>query len=403
MGETGSEELSVPITTPDNGLKAEVVPVVEQTDMLRTEQSVFPNSEVMRMVEAQRQLGLPPTIVHVDIDNTFFRGDRENESRLLATSCHEANIALHAVTGNGFNQVFERIQRGELPYFPVISSAVGTERYVLHGSGSTRHYVRDVAYDEKLAQMGFDRLTLTRNAQQMIAEGKNPQWQLDFQKPEQEARFAQGGIPAHDGQKYKLSFYCFSEGEKGLEQIQQTMESRFPGQQVVICEEIGHNSRLGPEEKRKKYCLDVLPITKADAVTDVAAIVGTQISIVAGDSGNDIRMLQGAGDVSIVVGGAKPELLTSITREMGGSPRGRFVQAGQKWYFRDTITKFGGDRRGPESIIHVLRVLARAALIHQEQQPDTRREIRRIYDSFGQKESNEETITAIYYNPEVPV
>ena len=88
--------------------------------------------------------------------------------------------------------------------------------------------------------------------------------------------------------------------------IKQEFEHQFKKLRVVICEEIGYSqdpTHVG--EARKKYCIDVLPVTKADVVNYLQEVLGIDAMVVAGDSGNDKDMLTGAGDLAIRVGGAK--------------------------------------------------------------------------------------------------
>lgn len=342
------------------------------------ESSVFHGSEFIAMRERQESIGMPFSVIHTDIDNSFFRKDRSEESRKLAVMVYEANIPLHAVTGNSFEDVLKRIESGELPYFQVISGKVGTERYVLHIDAEGKQtYVRDEDYERELAAKNFDRRSLVESSNELMRK-TDKTWRLDFQKPEEEAQILKGEKVTD--QPYKLSFYFFASSLQQMDQVLETMRQQYPNQRVVVCEEIGYNSKLQPGDPRKKYCLDLLPITKAEAVNNLAELTGSKVNIVVGDSGNDNDMLLGAGNVSILVGGATPDAknaienaITEFNASKGKPNIGRFEQIGQKWYFReDPLEKVkrrlkvlsGGETSsylGPDSIIHTLKVLVRAA------------------------------------------
>lgn len=322
----------------------------------------FQGSEYARMRDSVREEGRPFGVLFTDIDNTFYRPDRSSDSVDLKQLADQNEIPIVAITGVSYEIILDRINKGELPYFSVIAGAVGTEIWVLHiDDNGNNTYVKDDEFDLKIVFSGFDRGKLTPEAGKMIADVKSskPSWNLDFQQPEVEAAYLAGQeAPV---QPYKISFYAMADSEASVAEIEAEVSSRFPAQKVVICEEIGYNGGLASGEIPKKYCIDILPITKADTVSYVREKTGVDISAVAGDSGNDKQMLTGAGDIAIQVGGAKPELVSAIDQE-AQKGRGAFSfrkvvmpDGSKKLYYREQAL-----RLGPESIIRAGQILARA-------------------------------------------
>ena len=92
----------------------------------------------------------------------------------------------------------------------------------------------------------------------------------------------------------------------------------------MLCEEINYNRSLKPDESPKKYCLDILPITKAGAVQYLGKITGIKKGIVAGDSGNDTGMLLESGLFTpVLVGGYAREAKNTIEKNITIKKEGR--------------------------------------------------------------------------------
>jgi hydroxymethylpyrimidine pyrophosphatase-like HAD family hydrolase len=413
--------------------------LTKSNDTTKDKENYFVGSEFMRMKKEQEAVGMPFTIIHTDIDNTFFRGDRSDNSTLLACVAYESHVPIHAVTGNSVDVVIERITKGELPYFPVISGKVGTERYILHiDSEGKKNYVRDEYYDQRMKETGYDRYAIAMQTQDIITTLNNSQnkdshvdWQLQFQQPENERLFLQRSKDSE--QPYKVSCCFFAQSLEEMLKLRESIQLQFSNQKVVICEEINYNSNLSPGDTRKKYCLDILPITKADAVNQLVEQIGSDINIVAGDSGNDIDMLTGSGDVSVSVGGSKPELIQVIEeatydqesnkiRQFPGSFNRVNNQGKQKLYYREInehpftqddtrlnklmqrLSEKASQRLGPDSIIRTLRILTRAAMIYKEKITATygkqdQQVLRGIYDKLGSKTIDDEVYRRIYTIP----
>ncbi|MEK7499377.1 MAG: hypothetical protein AAB649_02110, partial [Patescibacteria group bacterium] len=240
------------------------------------ERRAFAGSEAIRMIEQQVMWGLPKTMLETDIDNSFKMRKETAEQKAasikLATEAYATSIPIHAITGGDFQGVHDRIQQGELPYFQVISSRVGTERFVLHvDEKGTKRYVRDVDYDAELKAMQYDRLHLAGRLEGHTDEGGNktnsvidtindryPGLRLDFQHPERERAYLSGRDTATP-EPYKLSCYFYA-GQGNLKDVVRSLQAEFPQQRVIICEEVDYNNALKPGDETKKYCLDILPI-----------------------------------------------------------------------------------------------------------------------------------------------
>lgn len=284
----------------------------------------------------------------------------------MVKKAKELGIPIVAVTGNSFELdgvtpgVLKRIESGELPYFEAIAGAVGTELYVLHvDANGVKTYKKDEDFEKEMLSKGFDRVVLNKSANEMVDSFKtsHQDWTLVFQKPEVEEAYLRG--EKVDVQPFKISFHAFASSKEEFKSMQDEVSSRFPNQKVVVCEEINYND-AHPNEERKKYCIDILPVTKADVIDYIGKIANVDISMVAGDSGNDKVMLTGAGDISISVGGSKLELKQAIqeaTQEASGRASFRkVVRDGKtKYYYSEK-----GERLGPESMLYATEVLLRA-------------------------------------------
>lgn len=329
---------------------------------------VYENSPYAQMRAEQAERGEKFTAAFTDVDNTFHRQDRQEASRELFASAVEKDYPLVAVTGNDLAGIEKRQATNELPKFPVTIGSVGTEIDVLQADGT---YKRDEAFRQMLLkEKHFDRPTIARSAAEMIADlaEKNPDAELNYQGTEhspyrlaEEAYLQNPEANAGKVQEFKVSFHFFADSPAGVESLARESAERFPGQEIVICEEI-HYNREHEGESRKKYCLDVVPITKAGAVEYVSKRTGVEKGIVAGDSGNDTDMLMQSGKLqAIVVGGAKSELIgaaDAVSQEKPGKSSFRRV-LGEDGTLRAMYVE-RGERKGPESIAYAGKVLKRA-------------------------------------------
>ena len=333
----------------------------------------YVGSEIVSMLRKQKAKSGISFALATDIDNTFRRKDDNTEidrqsietTNQLAREASEADIPIIAVTGVDVQGVIKRMQSGDLPYVPVIAGAVGTELWIGHKDAEGKiTYTRDEKFGEQFTDEKspryYPRQEVVRKADAIIGNAgiQHPDWELQFQHPEVEQAYLNG--QQADIQPFKTSFYTFAvDGQRN--NIQREFEDQFKGQKVVICEEIGYN-QAHTGEARKKYCIDVLPVTKADVVNYLQEVLDIDALAVAGDSGNDKDLLTGAGDLAIQVGGAKKELVETIDRvvhDADGSlsmKKVPQVDGGEKFYYQEA----GGARRGPDSILRGSKLLLRA-------------------------------------------
>lgn len=339
---------------------------VEQKESLP---KAFAGSELVRLAETQKRENGFSGILFSDIDNTFVKKGKASASEELSKLARENKFPIVAVTGNSFSVVLERIESGELPYFEAIAGAVGTEIYVLHvDENGVKRYEKDEDFERKMLSKGFDRTVLNRSASEMIDSFKatHQDWSLVFQKPEIEEAYmkAEDKNKVEGAQPFKISFHAFASSKEEVKAMYSEVSSRFPNEKVLICEEINYNDKMAAGDLRKKYCIDILPATKRDAVDYISQAVKSDLKVIAGDSGNDTEMLTGTGDVSISVGGSKPELREAIqnaTQESSGRISFRKVimpDGTSKYYYVEE-----GARLGPESILYAVEVLRRAQRI----------------------------------------
>jgi hypothetical protein len=214
-----------------------------------TEIQKRPTTIIEKMFAEQDRIGLPRTMIHTDIDNTFKMADgtRIDTSFALFKTLQEHHIPIHAITGASFSSVLKRIEKGELPYFQIISSKVGTERHILIEQDGNKKYIRDVSWDEKMRQTGYDRKTVVLKLQQLIEKPPSGTTGFTFQNPAEEEEFLKRGITE---QPFKASCYFLSyDPTEAAIEIRKT----FPDCRVVICEEINHNRQIKPGEP-KKWC-----------------------------------------------------------------------------------------------------------------------------------------------------
>jgi hydroxymethylpyrimidine pyrophosphatase-like HAD family hydrolase len=339
----------------------------------------YTGSELITMLDTQADSGEPETALCADIDNTFHKKGYEEAMRELTRNANERNIPIIAVTGNGFEGVLERINSGELPHFTGIAGAVGTELWILHRNEATGRvtYKKDTFFENTLREAVYDRLDIVKKSERMISELSlsQPNWQLNFQQPEREEAFLKDQATEH--QPFKTSFHFFSAPTE-LDAVGKEMHARFPGNYVVICEEINHNRTLAESAPIRKYCVDILPIGKSGVITYLSKLVGIKQGIVAGDSGNDIEMLtRGHGLDPVLVGGHTPEAAAGIKKFMQGRKQGQ--QSFQRIVGPDGVERAiyvepeGSKRQAAESILRAVTILRRARNIKKMRAENAKR------------------------------
>lgn len=331
--------------------------------------NAYTGSELIMMLDKQADSGEPETALCVDIDNTFHKKGYEEAMRQLTQNANEHHIPIIAVTGNGFEGVLTRINSRELPPFAGIAGAVGTELWILHRNDATGRmtYKKDTFFENTLCEAVYNRLEIVKKSERMIKELSitRPNWQLNFQQPENEAAFLKNQTTPH--QPFKTSFHFFSSSAE-IDTVGKEMHARFPANYIVICEEINHNRTLAENAPIRKYCIDILPIGKAGVITYLSKLVGIKQGIVAGDSGNDIEMLTKTNVFSpVLVGGHTAEAGAGIQKLINGKKDGK--RSFQRIVGPDGIERAvyvepeGSSRQAAESILRAVTILRRAANI----------------------------------------
>lgn len=339
----------------------------------------YTDSELISMLDKQADLGEPETALCVDIDNTFHKKGYEEAMRELTRNANERNIPIIAVTGNGFEGVLKRINSGELPPFAGIAGAVGTELWILHRNETTGRmtYKKDTFFENTLREAVYDRLDIVRKSERMIRELSlsKPNWQLNFQQPEREDAFLRDQTAEH--QPFKTSFHFYASPSE-IDAVGQEVHARFPGNYVVICEEINHNRTLTENAPIRKYCIDILPIGKSGVITYLSKLVGIKQGIVAGDSGNDIEMLtRSRGLDAVLVGGHTSEAAAGIHKLMKGEKNGQ--RSFQRIIGADGVERAvyvepeGSKRQAAESILRAVTILRRARNIKKMRDENEKR------------------------------
>lgn len=313
----------------------------------------------------QGQIGI---LLASDIDGTLetvFSQEVIGPGKLLA-ELDQKSIPTAYVTGNSIDVVLDRIKQSQLPAASIIISAVGTEIWFKANSDpSDLKYIQDEVYSQMLKGRYYrrfiveDAFKFVDDLYEADLKADGDIYNLVLQKAEEEKQFLRDGTTP-EGQSFKVSFTFFASRDEMLKRVQEDALIRFPGQRVIICEELNHNSQMSPTDKRKKYNLDVLPVTKAEAVNYVSAALGADCTIVAGDSGNDFEMLTESGDVAIIVGNARPELRNPIRNMFSKWEKGLYHKTKERGRSKIYVDDTGTNRVGPESIEHAMRVLDRA-------------------------------------------
>lgn len=377
------ESLSEPIENLDLAEQAE-------REIGPDQHEFYTKTELVQLAEVRRAAGLDTVLLATDIDKTWIRHleNRSIQGLPLQAELAEQDIPVVAVTGNALANVRPRIESGELPFFPVIAGSVGTEVWlklseapaastddviqITNNRGEIAFYVKDRFFDHLLAERDYNRKAIAVFGQEFVAEcaqldqsatREDDRYQLSFQNQDQEEKYlADGTVPT--GQEYKVSFHFFADSLEQVQRVVQAAEAKF-GQRISYCQEMNYNDKLSPSETYRKYCLDVLPVTKGEVVNYLSReVVRADATLVAGDSGNDVGLLTESGDVSITVGGATPELTEridqTITESQQIAGRGSFrrvqIDGQTKLYFRERRS----EKYGPDSILYALRVLQRA-------------------------------------------
>ncbi len=334
----------------------------KQAEALSPElQGVYKGSKYLDMLNSQKIPGIKAALF-TDIDLTFFRQDRADASKKLFNDLSAENYPTVAVTGNDIATIKRKIDSGILPHFPIIVGSAGTEIWVLQ-EGAGIDYQKDSYYESTLHEIGFNRDRIATQATTLIEELKTekPKWFLNFQHldPTVDPTDPNAEKPLAY-QPFKVSFYAYASTPKQLSEIKNRVQAGFPDQKIVIADESNYNGKLKPNEARKKYCIDIVPATKADAVADLAQRSGVNLKVVAGNDVNDADVLKEVGDISIIVGGSTENLLQTIKEAIPKDQTAKHFarikdEQGnlKKLYYREKDP----NKLGPESIQRATRHL----------------------------------------------
>lgn len=287
----------------------------------------------------QRKAGKAPQALFTDIDDTFLHraGDQNalRAAHVVRDRTRQTETPLVFVTGLRADEVLQRIDARKLPAPEIIVGSVGTE-ILLRLSNDA--WQPDDVYGEFLLAKNYD-------AEAVKQAIKKLQVRPDLAPYELQLQFDPNGFGP-----YKTSLHFF--GDDAVAQyVQAEAQAAFPDYKIVVCKEIHYNASLPPDDTRLKYCLDIVPATKADAVTYLINALGIKAGFKAGDSGNDTEMLlQPDPLLPILVGGYKSEALDAIAPYVvGDGDDSLFTLRDGRPIFIET-----GDRLAAQSIVYAM-------------------------------------------------
>ena len=320
------------------------------------------DSELITMLNNQKKNTGESTAIFTDIDDTAFLPSEPSATKLLFDQAREQNYPIIADTGNQIQVVERRIANGELPYFQAICSSVGSQIWVLKEENGKLCYIPDSKYRERVLATGFDRKIVVNSAKQEIEDQavSNPELKLQFQWPKEEQEFLDGK-PYLKNQEFKVSLQ-FEGDSTAMYDVKNRFQELFAKFRVSVCQ----IKKL--DENRSFYYMDLLALDKADAINYLVEELDIDSGMVAGDSGNDISMLDESSDKisSIEVGGSKPELVEAVDeivnqKDVIGKGSFKYVPTGKGRFKLFYVEKKG--RKGPYSVEYAAEILRRAQSI----------------------------------------
>lgn len=301
---------------------------------------LYTASQILSHKRLRQKQKKPFSILFTDIDDTFLRKDEKLATKKLAEYIEESGHCLVAVTGSRPERILRLSKKGILPKFSLIIGAVGTEIIFLQKDGVS--YTTDSVYEKIVASHKFHREQVAAKVRALM---------FDLNQSNAALRFVFQKIPP---ETYKVSCNFFADSEKILSHIRHVFTHQFPQEKIIIC----RADNLDFTKKPVKYCLDIVSVSKSDAIGYVMKSVEPDSVIVAGDSGNDADMLIKNGTIAIITGGAKPELLKEVEAKLlpvilkKSVTKVRLGDGSEKIYYKEL-----SDRVGPESILYALHIL----------------------------------------------
>lgn len=315
------------------------------------------DTKVWADLQAQSKAGRKRCALITDIDDTLYRADHDGAVKAawdLRDKATNTPYPIIAVTGGDYEQLVRaRLESKELPILDVLVTSVGTEiRYPMPDNS----YEKDEEYDRLLKASGYDRLAILGKLQAVLTDLRQAGNEIDFQEPQAEAVYLKKPDPSYLPYKVSLHFFADDDGRS----IAQVFKQAFPALKIVVAEEIHHNATLAPDQTYKKYCLDIMPATKADAVNYLIKKLALDQGVVAGDSGNDIDMLLETPKsfVAVAVGGHKDELKAALHAHKVANKDHKqiFIDTDDNRMAAQTLLLFDGYLRGEaKDIESVLR------------------------------------------------
>ncbi|HKX72407.1 MAG TPA: HAD family hydrolase [Candidatus Saccharimonadales bacterium] len=259
-----------------------------------------------------------------DIDDTLIErgGDPtlRQEAHQLRDDLAAEGSDLILVTGLQFQAAQTRIDSGEIPLPDGIISSVGTDIWLRQDD----QWRQDQEYADWLVGTGYKCAAVMLETMRFIRESPASYELTVEQKPSPEP--------------YKISLN-FMANHTDAAMLAQQARVFFPRFKIVTCEEIHFNATLPPGAERRKFCLDIVPATKADAMVYLIGKLGITAGFKAGDSGNDVDMLLNPDALTpILVGGYKKEALTAVQSELADHTIGpiHVLKDGRRIYIEDT-------------------------------------------------------------------
>ena len=306
----------------------------------------FRGTTLLRKLQQRALLGLTPVLVASDIDHTFWMKERADVATGLHAELTRRSIPTAYVTGRSYSDVGALMRREGLPTPDMLASSVGTQRYLNSGRGL--HL--DPSFQEEIRRRGFEKEALAQALKPVLARANTGLVRQPHNQGPEETN--------------KLSYYVTLPrriaGRIALlrEELQAHVGRRA---KVVVAQDIHHH-----EPDSLRFCIDLLPVTKEQALSDVLALDRRMQVLTAGDSGNDAQLLLdvAAPGVSVVVGGAKDELVSEVLRRTQPTAQ-RYLRtlevpsgAGpiQRWVYMGTHAP--GNELGPDSIVRALALLS---------------------------------------------
>ncbi|HZM64379.1 MAG TPA: HAD family hydrolase [Candidatus Saccharimonadales bacterium] len=286
------------------------------------------SSTIWQQLQHQESLGRKRSALITDIDNTFYRAGHEEAIKAawdMRARASKAPYPIIAVTGADYEALVKgRLESGELPIPEVVVTSVGTEIWFLQVDGT---FKKDETYDKLLQATGYNRTLLLESVAMFLAQLRKKGLTIDFQDPAREAAYRKK--PDQRYLPYKIGLHFYAE-EAAADKVASLFVAKYDKLKIVVCEEIHYNAKIAPTERIKKFCLDIMPVTKADAANYLISMLDLEQGVVAGDSGNDIDMLLETPPpfVAVAVGGHKTELQKALRR--------RLAKTSDKQIFIDT-------------------------------------------------------------------